>query len=69
MSIGNEVNPGYIFKGWNSAPDGSGIDVAANASYNPGQDITLYAKWEKIAKTVTVVVYSWNNNYSMTFVE
>ena len=42
------------FTGWNTAPGGTGTAVAANSTYAPTGNITLYAKW---AFTVT-----FNNN-------
>ncbi|MBO4276719.1 InlB B-repeat-containing protein, partial [Candidatus Saccharibacteria bacterium] len=45
---------GWQFNGWNTAPDGSGIAIAANVAsttplsslnFAPGSTITLYAQW------------------------
>ena len=41
---------GWVFNGWNTAADGSGISIAANTaitnlSPTPGSIITLYAQW------------------------
>ena len=40
----------WVFNNWNTAPDGSGITIAAGASlavlgFKPGDTITLYAQW------------------------
>ena len=51
--MGDIVRPGYDFIGWNTRPDGDGID------YAPGQETSLtgylylYAKWERAEATVT----------------
>jgi len=37
---------GYVFGGWNTSTDGSGINYNASSSYIPNTSITLYAKWE-----------------------
>ena len=37
---------GYIFMGWNTAEDGSGVSLEAEASYTmPSNQETLYAQW------------------------
>lgn len=38
---------GYVFTGWNTAPDRSGTAYANEAVFTPaGTDVTLYAQWE-----------------------
>jgi hypothetical protein len=42
---GELTRDGYSFAGWNTAPDGSGLDYAEGASYVLDADLTLFAKW------------------------
>lgn len=54
------VREGYEFKGWNTAPDGSGTDYAANDIITSDKlvfnksinTITLYAQWKKMTPEV-----------------
>ena len=42
------LRPGYIFKGWNTAPDGSGTSYAPTSNIILTQPLTtLYAQWER----------------------
>jgi uncharacterized repeat protein (TIGR02543 family) len=43
---------GYVFSGWNTAPDGSGVGYANGSSYAFTANVTLYAQWT-IAYTIT----------------
>jgi len=47
----------YIFKGWNTEPDGSGILYNPGETYTDDNPLTLYAQWEectaKLSTTVT----------------
>ena len=36
---------GYVFKGWNTAADGSGTSYASGATFTGNVDTTLYAQW------------------------
>ena len=36
---------GYVFKGWNTAADGSGTSYASGATFTDNADTTLYAQW------------------------
>lgn len=45
-SVDNPTKVGSIFKGWNTAPDGSGSTWDFKNSKMPATDITLYAQWE-----------------------
>jgi sialate O-acetylesterase len=40
--------PGFIFGGWNTAPDGTGETYAEGASYTTKADAVLFAKWVPI---------------------
>lgn len=46
---------GYTFTGWNTQADGSGDSVGAGAELELGDNITLYAQWEKNVTTKTDV--------------
>ena len=49
---GSLLNSGSVFTGWNTKADGTGTTYAANASFTPIADTTLYAQWTQ-AYTVT----------------
>ena len=38
---------GYIFSGWNTVPNGSGVSYANRASYAFSSSATLYAQWKR----------------------
>jgi titin len=42
---GTLLRSGYVFGGWNTLADGTGINYNAGSSYPPAADITLYARW------------------------
>ena len=50
---------GYTFDGWNTKADGTGTYYSASASYTKNEDLTVYAKWNKIPKT-----YGYNGEIS-----
>lgn len=58
LNINTFINPSYIFVGWNTKADGTGIAYLDGASVknltsiNNGT-ITLYAQWDKVPYTVT----------------
>ena len=37
---------GYVFAGWNTAPDGSGTAYKESSEISPTQNMTLYAQWK-----------------------
>lgn len=47
LNTGDLARTGYIFAGWNTSADGTGIDFPEGASYGVDADITLYAKWRE----------------------
>lgn len=53
---------GYLFSGWNTADDGSGIDYSSGNSYTTDANLVLYAKWSLIP-TYTVT-YDGNGAHS-----
>ncbi|WP_312765051.1 InlB B-repeat-containing protein [Epilithonimonas sp.] len=47
---GGLVKDGYVFTGWNTAPNGSGTHYNENANFTiPASSTTLYAEWKLIA--------------------
>ena len=48
------TNGTYLFDGWNTEADGSGVAVAdGQAGYTPGKkDVTLYAQWKERTYTI-----------------
>ncbi|MES2981163.1 MAG: Calx-beta domain-containing protein [Verrucomicrobiota bacterium] len=53
INSGNLARPGYIYAGWNTAADGSGIDYGVGAPYAANAALPLYAKWNIIAFPIT----------------
>ena len=53
LGPGTLVRSGYLFTGWNTAADGSGIAYAAGSTFVVGGATTLYAQWTLITYTVT----------------
>ena len=51
--MGDIVRPGYDFIGWNTRPDGDGIDYAPGQETSLTGNLFLYAKWERAEATVT----------------
>ena len=45
---------GYRFTGWYTATTGGVLAGEGGDSYEPTADVTLYARWEKIAYTITI---------------
>lgn len=45
LSPNGYERPGYTFVGWNTMPDGTGVDYADNAAYHVTGDRTFYAQW------------------------
>ena len=39
---------GYVFLGWNTKADGSGVYYSDGQSISPTEDLTLYAQWKKV---------------------
>jgi uncharacterized repeat protein (TIGR02543 family) len=53
-NTGNLMKKGYLFSGWNTKQNGSGVTVAAGATLIKGAgNDTLYAKWDGYSYTVT----------------
>ena len=45
LAAGDLVKSGFMFDGWNTAANGSGIDYAPAATFAITADTTLYAQW------------------------
>ena len=54
-NTGGFVLPGYIFKGWNTAANGTGTTYAAGTVYNTNANLILYAQWEPVQYTVSYI--------------
>ncbi|HEY4151815.1 MAG TPA: InlB B-repeat-containing protein, partial [Pseudolysinimonas sp.] len=60
-SVTSPLNPnkfsraGYVFTGWNTAPDGSGTEYVDAESFDFSSDGVLYAQYRKIALAATGV--------------
>jgi uncharacterized repeat protein (TIGR02543 family) len=53
------TKPGFVFAGWNTRPDGTGVAYAPGSSILPVANLTLYAVWTPapvLAKTGTETV-------------
>ena len=46
VSENDYTKAGYIFNGWNTAADGSGVSYLEFDPYNIAADVTLYAQWQ-----------------------
>ncbi|MBQ9318418.1 MAG: InlB B-repeat-containing protein [Bacilli bacterium] len=51
----------YLFKGWNTEPDGSGIQYTDEQIINSSDNLVLYAQWEEIIP-YTINNYDVDNN-------
>lgn len=52
--------PGFIFVGWNTSPDGTGITYLPGQIINLCQSLNLYAQWVPVPATTVSVTYSAN---------
>lgn len=56
-------NSGYVFNGWNTAPDGSGASYSPNSTFSVFANTMLYAQWAPPTITGTVngskIVLNW----------
>ena len=55
-SAPNRTN--YTFTGWNTATDGTGLDIAAESSLTLSANVTLYAQWSVATSTTTTTTPS-----------
>jgi uncharacterized repeat protein (TIGR02543 family) len=52
-NTGNLEKTGYSFAGWNTKADGTGDNYAVSSTLTmPAEDVTLYAKWQKISGAI-----------------
>ncbi|MCD7947998.1 MAG: InlB B-repeat-containing protein [Oscillospiraceae bacterium] len=47
--------PGYTFTGWNTQPNGTGTAYQPGDTFVITEDVNLYAQWEAVAGTVSVL--------------
>ncbi len=59
-NTGNLVKKGYSFEGWNTQPDGKGVDYSEGAEYTADTSVTLFARWVALQKFT--VTYNGNDN-------
>lgn len=52
-NTGSLIKEGYIFNGWNTAPDGTGDTYNSSMYYKISTNLTLYAKWTENQYTIT----------------
>jgi len=45
LNTGNLLKEGFEFGGWNTEPDGTGVDYEEGSNYVLNEDVTFYAKW------------------------
>ncbi|MCD7947999.1 MAG: InlB B-repeat-containing protein [Oscillospiraceae bacterium] len=50
--------PGYTFTGWNTQPNGSGTAYQPGDTFVVTEDVSLYAQWEAVPGTVSVLYES-----------
>ena len=60
-NTGSMTKSGYVFSGWNTKANGSGIPYAIGFLYNRVADLTLYAIWTA-SKTTYTITYDGNGN-------
>ena len=56
VNAGASDTTGFLFDGWNTAPDGTGTTYAVGASVTITSSLTLYAQWK------SVITYDGNTN-------
>ncbi len=52
-NMGSLIWAGYVFEGWNTAPDGTGVFYAAGQLFTPASDVVLYAQWVPTGKVAS----------------
>lgn len=50
----NPTIPGYVFQGWNTSSDGSGISYSNGETITLYDNVTLYAMWSKGGNTLSL---------------
>ena len=58
---GNLAKTNYLFDGWNTKEDGTGIAYKEGDIYADSESLTLYAQWSEITYTIT---YDGNSSTS-----
>jgi uncharacterized repeat protein (TIGR02543 family) len=60
LNSGNLARTGYVFAGWNTAPDAMGIDYAAGTTGRTfSQDTVMFAKWTPLQSSIS---YNYNGS-------
>jgi hypothetical protein len=59
------TDPGYMFTGWNTSPDGSGVSFTDGETYSFTADTGMYAQWTPISSSHSVTFFE-NDNGSDT---
>ncbi len=59
LSLNTYYRNGYLFAGWNTQPDGSGVfyedgALIRNLAEEEGEEIVLYAQWKKCQSTLQI---------------
>ena len=49
---------GYVFTGWNTSPDGTGISYPASSYMRLRSNLNLYAQWADVEKELTITLES-----------
>ena len=57
-AIGITAKDGFKFVGWNTQADGKGTDIAVGAPYAIAASTIIYAKWEPLPTTATVIYHA-----------
>jgi len=57
---------GYVFNGWNSSSDGTGMKFPAKTYFTPWENITLYAVWVEASSITYTVTYNINGGTGTT---
>lgn len=56
LTLLTPTQSGYLFDGWNTAADGSGVSYAAGSAYTPATNVSLYAQWSAVSSgTITFI--------------
>jgi len=62
------VKTGYTFSGWNTLPDGSGVNYLAGQTFTINSDTAFYAQWVPIG-SYTVIYYGNTNTGGVPLID
>lgn len=57
-NMGSLMWAGFVFEGWNTSPDGTGVFYAAGQLFTPVSDVVLYAQWVPTGKVASATPLS-----------